>query len=538
MRRPGTIARLRRAILAKDLEPTDVWRFFAHRVDADRSAVTAGLPVSSLGLSATNAVVGDRFPDPPSLPSSPGRKLYGIPFMVKDNFCLSTGRTTCASKALGNFHAPYTAPVIESLLQAGGLLIGKTNMDEFAMGSASIHNQLTGPVVNPWSSPAQAARIAGGSSGGSAAAVAAGLTPAAIASDTGGSCRLPAAFCGVTGYKPTFGLVSRCGLVPLANTLDSPSLIAPRVADIVDLLHAWMTASCERGPIARLGDSTLSLPPGGREDLQKVQQALESGAQPAEDARLRIGIPWEFHTPGMSEEVAVVWDEVAGWLADEFHFSVAAVSLPHVPVATAVYSVLCAVEVASNMSRYDGLRYGLRADPSEELKRQLAHLNMDTSDGLMAASRQLGLGTEVKNRILAGNFFLLRTQKHKHLDAARRLWRLIKSDFDEVFTDVDFLLTPVNLRPAPLLDEFRQLDSRSRCSREDLCTVGVNLAGLPAVTIPIKLSAQSATLGLPIGLQLIGPPWSEPRLLHLADLIEERANFPLLFDIPAALHLK
>uniref|UniRef100_A0A0V0J5F8 Glutamyl-tRNA(Gln) amidotransferase subunit A n=1 Tax=Schistocephalus solidus TaxID=70667 RepID=A0A0V0J5F8_SCHSO len=357
MRRPGTIARLRRAILAKDLDPIEVWRFFAHRVDADRSAVSAGLPVSSLSLPATNAVVGDRLPDPPSLPSPADCQLFGIPFMVKDNFCVSTGQSTCASKALANFRAPYTAPVVESFLRAGGLLLGKTNMDEFAMGSASIHNQLTGPVVNPWSSPVQAARIAGGSSGGSAAAVAAGLTPAALASDTGGSCRLPAAFCGVTGYKPTFGLVSRCGLVPLANTLDSPSLIAPRVADIVDLLRAWMMVSCERGPIARLGDSTLSLPPGGRQALGNVQEALDNRAQSAENARLRIGIPWEFHTPDMSQEVAVVWDEVAGWLADEFNFGVTAVSLPHLPVATAVYSVLCAVEVASNMSRYSYLLF-------------------------------------------------------------------------------------------------------------------------------------------------------------------------------------
>ncbi|VDN14011.1 unnamed protein product [Dibothriocephalus latus] len=206
------------------------------------------------------------------------------------------------------------------------------------------------------------------------------------------------------------------------------------------------------------------------------------------------------------------------------------------PDSSILFQVLSKAALFTN--RYDGLRYGLRADPSEDLKKQLAHLNMDTSDGLMAASRQLGLGPEVKRRILAGNFFLLRSQQHKYLDAARRLWRLIRRDFDQVFTEVDFLLTPVSLHSAPLLEDFRRLDSRSRCSREDVCTVGVNLAGLPAVTIPIKLSNQPETIGLPIGLQVIGPPWSEPRLLHLADLIEERANFPLLFDIPTALNLK
>lgn len=215
--------------------------------------------------------------------------------------------------------------------------MGKTNMDEFAMGSASIENELTGPVVNPWSTNSSELRIAGGSSGGSAAAVAAGFAPFALASDTGGSARHPASLCGVVGLKPTYGLASRSGMIPLANIFDCPSLIAARVADVRQVLLEWVTH-------ARTQDATLTYPPGNKsinEELREVNLLQD----------VRIGIPAEYHSPGLSYEIAAVWDMVAGWFDDSNKCVVKSVSLPHMPIATAVYSVLCAVEVASNMTR-------------------------------------------------------------------------------------------------------------------------------------------------------------------------------------------
>ncbi|VDD80701.1 unnamed protein product [Mesocestoides corti] len=507
--KPGAIDRLRRAMTTGNLDPGYLRRFLIKRIKADQCAAARHLFVSDLNLPTTNAVISC-FTEPTSFTSS--GPLAGIPFVSKDNYCVkSFEATTCASKALNNYVSPYSASVVQALFDAGAVCLGKTNMDEFAMGSGTTENALHGPVVNPWSTTPNDPRIAGGSSGGSTAAVAAGLAPFALASDTGGSVRNPAALCGVVGLKPTYGLISRHGMVPLANIFDCPSLTATRVADIQEVLAAWLRPRSA----ARTGDSTLA--------VAKPPKLCSSP---------RIGIPKEYYAPGMVSEVAEVWNRVASWLADDFNLSVESVSLPHTPVATAVYSVLCSVEVASNMARYDGLRYGLRVEPSQELCETLAQLNLDTLDGLMAASRQWSFNDEVRNRILAGNFFLLRGQRHKHLDAARRLWRLVKADYDQVFTQVDFLLAPINLHPAPNLHEFRQLDNRSRIAREDPCTVGVNLAGVPAIAIPIQLSCREK---LPIGLQLIGPPWSESQLLTLAGRIEERADFPLLVEIPKLL---
>uniref|UniRef100_A0A915EYC4 Amidase domain-containing protein n=1 Tax=Echinococcus canadensis TaxID=519352 RepID=A0A915EYC4_9CEST len=584
----GTLERLRSALVRGELDAGYLCRFLLNRIEIDKSASLEGQLASGLALPTTNSVISH---STDLAPLSSFGLLGGIPFLAKDNFCIkSQNATTCASKALHNYSPPFNASVVQALLDAGAICLGKTNMDEFAMGSGSTDNTLHGPVVNPWSPslPADPC-IAGGSSGGSAAAVAAGLAPFALASDTGGSVRNPAALCGVVGLKPTYGLASRQGMIPLANIIDCPSIMATRVADVERVLSTWV----KPGSAARRGDATLAT----------IQPPLLPDSP-------RIGIPKEYYAPGMAPEVVDVWDQVASWLADDFKLSVESVSLPHTPIATAVYSVLCSVEVASNMARYDGLRYGLRAEPTLEIREALTQLNLDTSDGLAAGSRRLGFGEEVRNRILAGNFFLLRGQRHLHLDAARRLWRLIKNDYMEVnflysfikslipdftetmsggrytfnvttieleeliqyilvnshtlqyvcalaleqmtqlcrmhsstrrllifqvFTKVDFLLAPVTLRPAPNLHEFCQMDSRSRIAREDPCTVGVNLAGLPAISIPIKLSAEKR---LPIGLQLIGPPWSEKDLLSLAGRIEEKADFPLLVDIPSLLDIK
>ncbi|VDO10023.1 unnamed protein product [Rodentolepis nana] len=323
----GSIERLRRAMRSGNLDPLHLCMFLRNRIKADCSASAKNLFASDLNLPSMNSVISQITDLPQNRTHGP---LSGIPFLAKDNFCLKDAiPTTCASKSLHNFLSPYNASVIQALLDAGGICLGKTNMDEFAMGSGSIENPLSGPVVNPWSSKWDA-RIAGGSSGGSAAAVAGGLAPFALASDTGGSVRNPASLCGVVGFKPTYGLVSRLGMIPLANIFDCPSIVAARVADVEEVLSVWL----QTDSAARKLDATLA--------------RIQNRSSPQSP---RIGIPREYYAPGMVVEVVGIWEEVARWLADDFKMNVKCVSLPHTPVATAVYSVLCAVEVASNMAR-------------------------------------------------------------------------------------------------------------------------------------------------------------------------------------------
>ncbi|KAL3320383.1 Glu-AdT subunit A [Cichlidogyrus casuarinus] len=379
-------------------------------------------------------------------------------------------------------------------------------MDEFAMGCGSVDNELQGAVVNPWS-PKDSPRIAGGSSGGSAASVAAGISLFSLASDTGGSTRLPAALCGIVGFKPSYGLVSRNGMIPLANQLDTPSLMAPRVDDINIVFNSWLT-----NPSSRKGDATLS----------------EYSLQPPEKGPLKIGIPKEFVIEGLSPEIKKLWDKVAANCHSDLGHEVVPVSLPHLPYSLAVYTVICCVAVASNMSRYDGIKFGYRSKQKS--------LNDITVNELISSTRAEALGDIVRQRILTGNYFLMKDQQDLYLNAAQRFWRLIKQDFDKVFEEVDFLLTPVHLQPAEKIEEFKKLDSRTRTTRDDIFTVPVNLAGLPAISIPLINSEDDA--GLPLGLQLIGPRWSDLNLLHLAKSIEQIYDFQLLFDFCKELNVK
>ncbi|KAF7255301.1 hypothetical protein EG68_07649 [Paragonimus skrjabini miyazakii] len=525
----------------RDIRIRKALELFTSRIHADRLAYAAGSPVSELGLTPTNSFINvvpiDRALQNRSIfdEISP---LAGIPMAIKDNFTTQGNKwgvpTTCASRMLEHFDPAYDAAVVTSLHDAGCILMGKTNMDEFAMGCGSTDSAISGPVINPWSckqladeTGCGAAVIAGGSSGGSAAAVAAGLCLLAVASDTGGSARLPAAHCGVIGLKPTYGLISRHGLIPLVNSLDVPAVIASCVADVAAVLATWLNPS---SGAARQLDATCS--PLTNDQLDQFHSALTNIAHSTDvdkwsSGKFRIGIPVEYHAPGITDEVLQTWDRVAGWLVDgHLSCTVELIHLPHTPMATAVYSVLCAAEVASNMARYDGIRYGYRATHDKE------QLTLDSTEALFAATRSVGFGEVVRSRILAGNFFLLRNQCDRHLDAARRLWRLIKQDFDEAFDQVDFLLTPVTLGPPPRLTDFVQLDNRTRTTLDDVCTVGVNLAGLPALTLPICLSPST---GLPLGLQLIGPAFSECKLLELAAHIEAWAEFPSLVDMRTVL---
>ncbi|KAM6972914.1 glutamyl-tRNA(Gln) amidotransferase subunit A, mitochondrial [Aplochiton taeniatus] len=428
--------------------------------------------------------------------------LDGIPFAVKDNFCTKNIKTTCASKMLKDYSPPYNATVVQKLLDQGAVLIGKTNLDEFAMGAGSTDGAF-GPVRNPWSylspyrdltgvDPNSDWVITGGSSGGSAAAVSSLTSFLALGSDTGGSTRNPGALCGVVALKPTYGLVSRHGLIPLVNSMDVPGIMTRSVNDAATVLGILQGIDVR--------DSTTVQNPASLSDLP-------------EDFNVKnicVGIPKEYHAPGLSPETLVEW----GRLADMFEQAgarVEQVSLPHTQHSIVCYHVLCHAEVASNMARFDGLEYGHRS-------------RVDSStEAMYATTRHEGFNDVVRGRILSGNFFLLRQNYERYFLKAQQVRRLIAEDFKQVFrSGVDVLLTPTTLADAARYTDFTREDNRTRSAQEDVFTQPVNMAGLPAVSVPTTLSSR----GLPIGLQLISPAFQDKKLLAVAQWVEQRVGFP------------
>ncbi|XP_014861259.1 PREDICTED: glutamyl-tRNA(Gln) amidotransferase subunit A, mitochondrial [Poecilia mexicana] len=436
----------------------------------------------------------------------PKGPLDGIPFAVKDNFCTANIRTTCASKMLKDYTPPYNATVVQKLLDQGAVLMGKTNMDEFAMGAGSTDGAF-GPVRNPWSyaasyrTQAGAASdsdwvITGGSSGGSAAAVASCTSYLALGSDTGGSTRNPGALCGVVALKPTYGLVSRHGLIPLVNSMDVPGIITRSVGD------AAITLGVLQGADVR--DSTTVPAPSALTELP-------------EDFDVRnicVGIPKEYHAPGLSEETLAQWSRVAD-LFEKAGARVEQVSLPHTQYSIVCYHVLCHAEVASNMARFDGLEYGHRS----EMK--------SSTEVMYASTRHEGFNDVVRGRILSGNYFLLKQNYQHYFVKAQKVRRLIADDFRHVFgSGIDVLLTPTTLTDAACYHDFTQEDNRTRSAQEDVFTQPANMAGLPAVSVPTGLSQR----GLPIGLQLIGPALEDKKLLCVAQWVEQSVGFPSISD--------
>ncbi|KAM4723238.1 glutamyl-tRNA(Gln) amidotransferase subunit A, mitochondrial [Anableps anableps] len=436
----------------------------------------------------------------------PKGPLDGIPFAVKDNFCTENIRTTCASKMLKGYTPPYNATVVQKLLDQGAVLMGKTNMDEFAMGAGSTDGAF-GPVRNPWSyaasyrtqtgaSPDSDWVITGGSSGGSTAAVASLTSYLALGSDTGGSTRNPGALCGVVALKPTYGLVSRHGLIPLVNSMDVPGIITRSAND------AAIALGVLQGIDVR--DSTTVPAPS---ELTELPEDFEV-------RNIRVGIPVEYHAPGLSDETLAQWSHVAD-LFERAGAQVEQVSLPHTQYSIVCYHVLCHAEVASNMARFDGLEYGHRSE-------------MESSTEVMYAStRHEGFNDVVRGRILSGNYFLLKQNYQKYFLKAQKVRRLIADDFRQVFgSGVDVLLTPTTLTDAARYHDFTQEDNRTRSAQEDVFTQPANMAGLPAVSVPTALSRR----GLPIGLQLIGPALEDRKLLCVAQWVEQRVGFPSISD--------
>ncbi len=412
--------------------------------------------------------------------------LEGVPLGIKDLFCTKDVRTTACSHILNGFEPPYESTVTSNLWEAGAVMLGKLNLDEFAMGSSN-ETSYYGPCINPWRRDGDEAQLVpGGSSGGSASAVAAHLCAAATATDTGGSIRQPAAFTGTVGLKPTYGRVSRWGIVAFASSLDQAGPITRSVEDAALMLQV-MASHDEK-------DTTSVDRPVP--DYRVAMGEKVKG--------LTIGIPKEYRVDGMGQEIEDLWQQGIEWFK-EAGANVKEVSLPHTKYALPAYYIVAPAEASSNLARYDGVKYGLRVEGDDIID-------------MYENSRAQGFGAEVKRRILIGTYVLSAGYYDAYYLKAQKVRTRIKQDFDTVFQDVDVLLTPTTPSPAFAMGE--KTGDPLEMYLNDIFTVTVNMAGLPGISVP---AGQSST-GLPLGLQLIGKPFDEGSLLKTAKIIEEAAG--------------
>ena len=405
--------------------------------------------------------------------------MMAMPIAIKDNICTDSLPTTCGSRILGGFTPPYSATVVNALQTQQCFLLGKTNLDEFGMGSSTEYSAF-GPSRNPW----KLSHVPGGSSGGSAAAVAADECVAALGTDTGGSIRQPAACCGVVGLKPTYGRVSRYGLIAFASSLDQ---IGPITKDVMD---AALMLNVLAGHDPR--DSTSADKP-----VPDFTRAFKK----KDLKKLTIGVPLEFFAEGLDPEVSDAVGEALAVL-EELGGTIQEVSLPHTGVAVATYYIVATAEASSNLARYDGVKYGLRAKESQDL---LAMYRM---------TREEGFGQEVKRRIMLGTYALSSGYYDAYYAKAQAVRTLIRQDFDRVFQDVDLLVTPVTPTPAFQLGE--KIEDPLQMYLSDLYTISASLAGVPAISLPCGLSRK----GLPIGMQIVGRPFEEDVILRAARVYE------------------
>jgi len=414
--------------------------------------------------------------------------LEGLPLAIKDLFCTKGTRTTAASKILGNFVPPYESTVTQNLWDAGAVMLGKTNLDEFAMGSSN-ETSAFGPVFNPWRARnSNVNLVPGGSSGGSSAAVAADLCLAATGTDTGGSIRQPAAVTGRVGLKPTYGRCSRFGIVAFASSLDQAGPMTKTVRDAAIMLRSMASVDSK--------DSTsMDLP------VPDYEKLLEGGIK-----GLRVGIPKEYRIDGAPAEIDALWSKGAEWLKAQ-GAQIVEVSLPHTKYALPTYYIVAPAEASSNLARYDGVKFGYRAKGARDIT------------DLYEKSRGEGFGAEVQRRILIGTYVLSAGYYDAYYARAQKLRSLIKRDFERAFESCDVLLTPTT--PGPAFEVGAKTSDPLEMYLQDVFTVTVNLAGLPGISVPAGLSET----GLPLGLQLIGKAFDEATLLRAAQAIETAADF-------------
>jgi aspartyl-tRNA(Asn)/glutamyl-tRNA(Gln) amidotransferase subunit A len=408
--------------------------------------------------------------------------LAGVPLALKDILCTEGIETTCASKILEGYRPPYDATVVRKLRSADAVVIGKTNMDEFAMGS-STENSAFGASRNPWDLD----RVPGGSSGGSSAAVAAFQAPLAIGTDTGGSIRQPAALCGIVGMKPTYGLVSRYGLIAFASSLDQVGPLARSVTDAALLL----TAVAGHDPM----DST-SIPESAPDVLADIDRGVEG---------LRVGVVKEFMGEGMADDVRARVNEGITSL-EKLGAQISEVSLPHVEYGVSAYYLIAPSECSSNLSRYDGVRYGLRVDGPN-------------AEEMMARTRDSGFGAEVKRRVMIGTYALSAGYYDAYYAQAQRVRTLIIRDFERAYDDCDVLVSPTSPTTAFAIGE--RADDPLAMYLSDVYTIPSNLAGAPALSLPVGLDEQ----GLPVGFQLMAPVLGEAVLFRAARALEAEVRF-------------
>jgi len=475
-----TIAQARKKLKTRDISARELAQAHLDAIDKSAALNAYILPTPDKALAMADAA--DQ-----KLSAGEGGALEGIPLGVKDLFCTTGVRTTACSKILGDFTPTYESTVTQNLWDAGAVMLGKLNCDEFAMGSSN-ETSAFGPVINPWrASGSDKQLVPGGSSGGSACAVAARLCLGATATDTGGSIRQPAGFTGTVGFKPTYGRCSRWGVVAFASSLDQAGPVTRDVRDAAIMLGVMASHDPK-------DTTSLDLP------VPDYEAALEGGLK-----GLKVGIPKEYRVDGMPEEIEALWQQGIDWLKDQ-GAEIKQVSLPHTKYALPAYYIVAPAEASSNLARYDGVRYGLRIEGDDIIS-------------MYENTRSEGFGAEVQRRVMIGTYVLSAGYYDAYYLKAQKVRTLIKHDFEQVFEDVDVLLTPTT--PSPAFGIGERIGDPLSMYLNDIFTVTVNMAGLPGISVPAGLSSD----GLPLGLQLIGKAFDEEMLFRVGARLEEAAEF-------------
>ena len=476
-----TLGEARDALKAKKISSMELTQAFVRTLEQSRGLNAFVTETAERALEMAKA-------SDARLVKGEGGALEGLPLAIKDLFCTKGVRTTAGSRILGNFIPPYESTVTRNLWNAGAVMLGKTNMDEFAMGSSN-ETSASGPVFNPWRAKnSNANLVPGGSSGGSAAAVSGDLCLAATGTDTGGSIRQPAAVTGIVGLKPTYGRCSRFGIVAFASSLDQAGPMTKTVKDAAILLGQMASVDAK--------DSTSVDRP-----VPDYEKQLEGGIR-----GLKVGIPKEYRIDGMPSDIGGLWEQGAAWLKAQ-GAEIVEVSLPHTKYALPTYYIVAPAEASSNLARYDGVRFGHRAQGVHDITE------------LYEKSRAEGFGAEVQRRILIGTYVLSAGYYDAYYARAQKLRTLIKRDFDRAFESCDVLLTPAT--PGPAFGVGEKTDDPVSMYLNDVFTVTVNLAGLPGLSVPAGLTGN----GLPLGLQLIGKAFDEGTVLRAGLALEEAAQF-------------